>query len=145
MINEVPAYTSILKEKAKRRRVLVISKAPQDIQVLIFRETLIDLEKYLDTGDLRKLTRTSLGIIRDDVLATINGIRELRSKPLPSTVKSLDGALDGLRKAKISLQVAIGMFNILTGQLNERKSKTFFEQLDVARKYIESALRQFTA
>ena len=141
----VTSYTSILKEKATRRKVPNIAKAPQDIQIAIYRETLTDLENYLDTGDLRKLSKKSLGIIRDDVLDTIKGIRDLRSKPLPPTVNSLDGTLDRLRKAKINLQVAIGKFDVITDQLNESKSKSFFDELDLARTHIEDALKKFTS
>ena len=113
--------TSILHQKAEKRKVKDVTKAPSDIQIAIYRETLTDLEKYLDVGDLRKLKQKSLGIIRDDVLDTINGVRDLRSQPLPRTVKSLDGTLDGLRKAKISLQVSAGMFDA-SGQLKEVKA-----------------------
>jgi len=135
--------TSILHQKAEKRKVKDVTKAPSDIQIAIYRETLTDLEKYLDVGDLRKLKQKSLGIIRDDVLDTINGVRDLRSQPLPRTVKSLDGTLDGLRKAKISLQVSAGMFDA-SGQLKEGKSKPFFNELDKARKHIEDSLKQFT-
>jgi hypothetical protein len=142
MINSV-ITTSILRQKAEKRKYKNIAKAPDDIQIEVYRETLADLEKYLDVGDLRRLKQKSLGIIKDDVLDTINGIRDLRSQPLPRTVKSLDGTLDGLRKAKISLQVSVGMFDA-SGQLKEGKSKPFFNELDTARKHIEDALKQFT-
>jgi hypothetical protein len=85
---------SILQEKAKRRKVANIARAPYEIQITLYRETLVDLEKYLDVGDLRKLTTSSLGVIRDDILEIINGVRDLRTIIPPGRIISLDGTLD---------------------------------------------------
>ncbi len=141
MINGV-ITASILQEKANKRKVSNISKATYDIQIAIYRETLTDLEKYLDVGDLRKLTSRSLGVIRDDILEIINGVRDLRSRIPPGRINSVDGTLDKLRRARNSLQTAIGMFN-LSGKLKENKSAEFFDLMDVARKFIEDALELF--
>src|SRR6266487_3810801 len=130
MINGV-ITASILQEKANKRKVSNISKATYDIQIAIYRETLTDLEKYLDVGDLRKLTSRSLGVIRDDILEIINGVRDLRSRIPPGRINSVDGTLDKLRRARNSLQTAIGMFN-LSGKLKENKSAEFFDLMDVA-------------
>jgi hypothetical protein len=134
--------TSILREKATKRDIKKISGAPPEIQIAIFQETLVDLEKYLDTGDLRKLNGKSLGIIRDDTLKIIDGLRDLRPRLMTGTVRSLDGTLDKLRDARDNLQVALGMFDLL-GRLNESKSKKFFAELRLARKNIEEALGLF--
>jgi hypothetical protein len=141
MINGV-ITASILQEKANKRKVANISKATYDIQIAVYRETLTDLEKYLDVGDLRKLTSRSLGVIRDDILEIINGVRDLRSRIPPGRINSVDGTLDKLRRARNSLQTAIGMFN-LSGKLKENKSAEFFDLMDVARKFIEEALELF--
>ena len=101
-----------------------------------------DLENYLDTNDTRKLTTRSLGIIRDDVLQTIAGIRNLRPRLIKGTVNSIDGTLDKLRIARDNLQVAIGMFDS-SGLLKESLSKKFFAELRLARKNIEEALGLF--
>lgn len=132
--------TSILHQRAGKRKVKDITKAPSDIQIAIYRETLTDLEKYLDVGDLRKLTTKTLGFIRDDILEIINGIREMRSPMVLGKVNSLDGTLAQLRKARTSLQTAIGMFDT-SGKLKENKSENFFDQMDKARGFIEEALK----
>jgi hypothetical protein len=85
--------TSVLRQKADKRNVQKISKAPYAIQVGIYRDTLNDLEGYLDTSDLRKLTSKSLKIIRDDILDIIKGVRNLRTTIPPGHVRSLDGRL----------------------------------------------------
>jgi hypothetical protein len=133
--------TSILHEKAKKRKVANIAKAPYEIRIELYRETLIDLEKYLDIGDLRKLTTTSLGIIRDDILEIIGGVRDLHSIPLGKIV-SLIGTLNNLRKARTNLQTAIGMYSSL-GKLKENKSEAFFERMEMVRESIEKALEFF--
>lgn len=132
--------TSVLQQKAEKRKVKDIARASSEIQIAIYRETLIDLEKYLDVGDLRKLTSKTLGFIRDDILEIINGAREMRSTIAPGEINSLDGTLAQLRKARTSLQTAIGMFDP-TGKLKETKSENFFEQMDMARGFIEEALK----
>lgn len=131
--------SSLLKEKAAKRNIGSIAKSTHEIQIAIYRETLTDLEKYLDVGDLRKLTPNSLGIIIKDILEIIDGFRNLRSQSRSISIRSIDGTLDKLRQARISLQVAIGMFN-LAGQLNESRSRSFFNQMDIARKFIDEAL-----
>ena len=141
-MNEGVITSSLLKEKAAKRNIRNIANAAYDIQVAVYRETLVDLEKYLDVGDLRKLNSSSLGIIRDDILEIINGIRDMRSKIVPGAIKSLDGTLEKLRGSRNSLQVAMGMFT-LSGELNESKSRKFFEQMDAARKRLEEALGLF--
>jgi hypothetical protein len=132
--------TSILREKAEKRRFKNFAKAPYDVRVVIFRETLIDLDDYIYTSDLRKLTSTSLKFIRDDILGIIKGIRELRGNISLGTVKSLDGALEELRLARDATQVALGMFN-LKGQFDESKSKKLLAEMRSARTQIEKALR----
>ena len=141
-MNEGVITSSLLKEKAAKRNIRNIANAAYDIQVAVYRETLVDLEKYLDVGDLRKLNSSSLGIIRDDILEIINGIRDMRSKIVPGAIKSLDGTLEKLRGSRNSLQVAMGMFTS-SGELNESKSRKFFEQMDAARKSLEEALGLF--
>ena len=47
--------TSVLREKAEKRKFKNIAKAPHDIQIAVYRETLADLERYLDIGDLRNI------------------------------------------------------------------------------------------
>jgi hypothetical protein len=133
---------SILQGKARKRKVTNIAKAPYEIQIALYRETLADLEKYLDVGDLRKLTSISLGVIRDDILEIINGVRDLRTIIPPGRINSLDGTLDKLRKARNSLQTAIGMFSS-SGKLKENKSEAFFDRMDIARTFIEEALGLF--
>lgn len=130
--------TSILQRKADRRNIRKITKAPATIQVEIYRETLNDLESYLDTSDLRKLTLRSLRVIRDDILEIIKGIRGLRTTLLPGYVKSLDGALDELRLARDSIQVAFGMLDVM-GQFNDSKSRKLLAEMRLARKQIEKA------
>ena len=134
--------TSILIDKATKYSIRNISRASPDIQLAIFRETMADLENYLDTNDTRKLTTRSLGIIRDDVLQTIAGIRDLRPRLIQGTVNSTDATLEKLRIARDNLQVAIGMFDS-SGLLKESQSKKFFTELRLARKNIEDALGWF--
>lgn len=131
---------SILQSKASTRNVKKIANAAYAIQLDIYRETLNDLDDYLDTSDLRKLTAKSLKVIRDDILQIIAGSRDMRGKIPPGSVKSLDGALEELRLARDAMQVALGMFN-LVGQFNENKSKKMFAEMRTARKQIEKALK----
>lgn len=133
---------SILQQKAQQYWGKNFTKASYDIQIVIYQETLVDLEEYLDTGDLRELTSSSLNIIKRDIRDIIEGIRGLRSKIPPGTVNSIDGTLDKLRKARINLDVMIGMFDI-SGNLKENKSRAFFEQMEKTRQVIETALGLF--
>lgn len=135
--------TSILQKKAENRNVKNIARAPYDIQIDIFRETLSDIDSYLDTSDLLKLTSKSLKVIRDDILEIINGIRDVRTKIPLGYVKSLDGTLEGLRLARDAMQVALGMFDP-AGQVNQSKSKKFYSELMVCRKNIEKANQMFS-
>lgn len=141
-MNQVVISSSILQQKVEKRNYKNIAKVPNDIQIEIYQETMADLEKYLDVGDLRKLTTKSLGVIRDDILGIINGIRTLNSNIPLGKLNSIDGALDKLREARDGFQVAIGMFDIY-GKLKESKSKEFFDQMKKTRKHIEGALKFF--
>ena len=132
--------TSVLRQKADKRSVQKISKAPYAIQVGIYRDTLNDLEGYLDTSDLRKLTSKSLKIIRDDILDIIKGVRNLRTIIPTGYVRSLDGTLEELRLARDSIQIALGMFNLL-GQFDDKKSRKLLTEMRSARRQIEKALR----
>ncbi|SRR6266511_1590596 len=132
--------SSILQQKADKRNVKKIAKAPYAVQVGIYRDTLSDLEGYLDTSDLRKLTSKSLKVIRDDILEIIKGVRDLRTTIPPGYVRSLDGTLEELRLARDAMQVALGMFNLM-GQFNDSKSKKLLAEMRSARQQIEKALR----
>jgi hypothetical protein len=133
---------SILNSKLAKRKLSRITDAGVNVQVAIFQETLTELEKYLDTNDTRKLTTKSLGYIRDDILNTISGIRDLKPNLQPGTVKSVEGTLDKLRMARDEMQVAMGLFDT-SGLLKESQSKKFFAQLRSTRKNIEDALGLF--
>jgi hypothetical protein len=128
--------TSILRDKATKRDVKNISKAPSEIQIALYKETLIDLEDYLDTGDLGKLTEKSLGVIRDDILEIIKGFRSLSSRLLTGTVNSIDGILENLRDARDNIQNAIDFFK-------QGKREKFYLKLRLARENIAEALRLF--
>lgn len=131
---------SMLREKAAKRNIENISSSPVDIQIVVFRETLAELEEYLDTGDLRKLNAKSLGVIRDDVLEIIRGLRNLQGRLEIGHVRSLDGALGELRFARDELQTSLVMLDI-SNHLNEAKSKKLFAELRLVRKQIASAIR----
>jgi hypothetical protein len=133
---------SILREKATKRDVKNIARAQPNVQVAIFKDTLVHLEKYLDTGDLRRLSPKSLGLIRDDILKIIDHLRELKPKLAVGIVGSADGILENLRDARDSLQVASGMFDA-SHELRETKSKQFFAALRLTREKIEAGLRLF--
>ena len=134
--------TSVLRAKAIRRDVRNIARADPDVQVAIFRDTLVYLEKYLDTGDLRKLSPRSLGFILDDILKIIERFRDLKPKLDIGTFGSVDGVLEKLRDARDKVQVALGMFN-KSSELKETRSGQFFATLRLARENIEAALRLF--
>ncbi len=133
---------SMLQQKAATRNVSNISRIPADAQVDLFCETLKELEEYLDTGDLRKLTETSLGVIRDDVLEIIKGLRNLQGSHNMGLVRSFDGILQNLRVARDGLQTSLAMFDA-SGHLNETKSKKLFAELRNVRETIAKALRSF--
>lgn len=134
--------TSVLEANARRRNVRVLSKAEPDVQVAICRNTLVYLEKYLDTGDLRRLNSNSLGLILEDIRTIIDRFRELKSKLDVGTYGSIDGILEKLRDARDKLWVAIGMFDD-SDQLIESKSTQFFAKLRESRESLEAGLKVF--
>src|SRR5574341_2483033 len=130
--------TSILQRKIEKHLKKNV-KTTHDIRLVIFRETLRDLDGYLDTSDLLKLTSTSLQVIRDDILEIIKGFRAVKVKVPLSPVSSLDGALEELRLARDTIQVALKMLNP-NEEINDSKSKKFLAEMRAARKHIEKVL-----
>ncbi|MBI3166592.1 MAG: hypothetical protein HYZ24_18040 [Chloroflexi bacterium] len=133
---------SILDGKVAKRKLKKVSDATPDIQVAIFQETMAELETYLDTNDTRKLNLKSLGIIRDDMLQMVAGIRDLRPRLIPGKVKSIDGTLEKMRCARDDILVVMGMFDY-SGVLRESQSRKFFAQLRSTRKNLEEAIKYF--
>jgi hypothetical protein len=134
--------TSILEEKAKKRKVSNISIASPDIQVALFREALVSFNDFFDTGDLRRLSAHSFRFIVNDILRIIKGILELRRRSQLGYFRSSESVLEYLRNARDNLQIANGMFDI-SGRFGESKSAKFFAQIRLARKNIADALRYF--
>lgn len=131
--------TSVLRQKADKRNVKNIAKASYDIQLAIYRETLVDLDDYLDTSNLLKLTSTSLNVIRDDILEIIKGIRDLRVTIRLGHVKSVDGTLEELRLARDAIQVAVTMFEA-NGQIDKSKIRQLLTEMRLTRKQLEKTL-----
>jgi len=105
-------------------------------------ETLVDLERYLDTSDLRKLTFDSLAFLKEDILKIIEWLKDIEDADRTHRFMiSYSGATHHLRRARSNLQAAQGMF----GQeyLDEGKASRFFDALMETRKNIVLALRYF--
>lgn len=132
--------TSVLQIKVEKRKYKSIAQAPHLIQLEIFRETLRELDDYLDTSDLLKLTSRSLSVIRDDLLAIIKGLRAMKMKLALGTIKSLDGTLEELRHARDAIQTTAFENFSPNGQLKPKRSKALLTDLRSARKRIESSL-----
>lgn len=132
-------------DNLEKRIYSSISKAPLSYQLEVYRETLVELERYLDAVDLWIPTSKSLGFIRADVLAIIDGLRHVRAigylgaSSQLNSFRSLDGTIEALGSARDRLQTALEMFNSL-GELNEDKSKRLFYQMRLIRTSIEAAL-----
>ena len=131
---------SVLQTRTEKRKYKSIGQAPHSIQLEVFRETLRDLDDYLDTSDLLKLTSKSLAVIRDDILEIIKGLRALKPNIPLGTVKSLDGTLDELRQARDAVQTATFENFSTNGQLKPNKSRALLADLRSARKRIENSL-----
>jgi hypothetical protein len=127
--------TSILKEKSKK---ISISGTKNTISVMmkVFKETIKDLEEYLDTSNLGKLSEKSLTIILDDVLEIIKRLRNLDSNTALEYATTLDGLLENLRDARDAIQHAIDL-------CNENKRTIFYKKLREARTSLAIALKCF--
>jgi len=132
---------SILQQKVRDAGFTSIQAAPHSSLLTMCQSTLKELEKYLDTGDLRQLTYSSLGIMKQDLLDIISSLREVPLTEQKEKIRTMDGILNNLRLARDNLQTAHGMFK---GELlDESKSKKFFAEHRSARENIEKALKNF--
>lgn len=131
--------TSILRQRAQKSKYKSLAKSPHVIQLDIFRETLRDLDSYLDTSELLKLTPRSLKFILDDVLEIIKGVREIKEKNPVGSVNSLEGTLDELRLARDAIQVGQKVFGP-KGELSASQTKKLLAEMRSARRQIEKAL-----
>lgn len=91
---------SILEQKASKLNVS-LQKADVNVRLGVYLETLIDLEDFLDTGDLGKLTKSGMTFIIKDVLSIISGLRSIESES-----QGLAPLLEELRNARDELQIA---------------------------------------
>jgi hypothetical protein len=129
--------SSVLVAKAAERSIPTIARASPEIQLALFKDTLADLEDYLDTGDLSKLNEISLGIIRNDILEIIRGVRSLSPQLSLRIVSSVEGILENLRLARDNIQFAIDLYR-------QNKRKQFYETLRIARGNLAEVLRLFS-
>jgi hypothetical protein len=102
--------SSVLQQKARENKVDDIEEASPRIRLAIYKSTIADLEDYLDTGDLGKLTAKALGVIKDDILEMIRGFRSLNGKITVGTVTSFEGLLESLRDSRENVQDALDFF-----------------------------------
>lgn len=115
------------------------------LQKRMLYETLGDLEQYLDTGDLRKLTFTSLGVLKDDILEIISWLKVMRMSGYEyGTMRSIDETLANLMLVRDSLQVAQGLFK-QERLLDDRDIKRFYAELRRARYSASKALELFSS
>jgi hypothetical protein len=128
--------SSVLSAKAAELSIHTIARASPEIQLALFKETLADLEDYLDTGDLSKLNEVSLAIIRNDILEIIRGVRSLSPQLSFRIVSSVEGILENLRLARDNIQFAIDLYR-------QNKRKQFYETLRMARGNLAEVLRLF--
>ncbi len=130
--------SSILNDKANSKRVENLRNAPNRILLDIYQATLKDIDAYLDTSDLRRLTSKSLAIIRNDLLEIISGIRAIPTSDAARRIKTIDGVLEELRLARDLIQVALGMFDNF-GQIDAKNSKKLLSELRLCRSQIAKA------
>lgn len=127
--------SSILQEKSKKISVRG-AKNTTGATMKVFKETLKDLEEYLDTNNLRKLSEKSLTIILDDILEIIKGLRKITPSTALEFTTTLDGMLEKLRDARDSIQHAIDL-------LNKGKRNDFYKKLRESRASLEIAIKYF--
>lgn len=135
---------SVLLLKANKESIEEVYKEPFDEQISVFRETLEDLEEYLDTGDLARIKLKPLQVIKTDLLWIIKGFREIQSSSQPeffTYVESVDKILESLRSAKIIVFEVEGMFT--GGELKDDKREAFFNKIEDFRKHILKSLTAF--
>ena len=68
---------SVLLLKAQRNSVEEVYQEPTITQINLFKSILMDLDEYLDTGDLTQITLKSLEVIKVDLLWIISGFRQI--------------------------------------------------------------------
>ena len=132
---------SLLQQKARERGFFNLSTVPHKDLLALYKDTLKELDIYLDTGDLRKLTPNAVGYIKQDILDMIGGMREIPLSEQKERIISRDGILNNLRLARDNLQTTHGLFK--GDFLDESKSKKFFSELRLARDNIEKTLKLF--
>jgi hypothetical protein len=127
--------SSILKERSKKVSTTG-AKNTVGATMKAFKETIMDLEEYLDTSNLGQLGKKSLTIILDDILEIIKGLRNLDSKTALEHATTLDGLLENLRDAKFALLNAIDL-------CDENNRTDFYNKLRETRASLASTLTCF--
>jgi hypothetical protein len=132
---------SLLEKKAKELNVN-LRNASANVLLRLYRETLIDIESFLDTGDLNLLTESSITTLRDDVLSIIRGLRSIReiSKEIGGQGRfaGFDAVLNDLRLVRNSLQVALGLHS------RPNLSAKFYNELSGSRKILKNAISRLS-
>ena len=133
---------SILEQRAEKKQIPDISKATANIQAVLYCETLVQMNIFLDTAILRRLPRDSMDVLLKDVIKILSGMLVLQStSSRPKEISTIDGALEGLRLIRDHFQVAYGMYK---GDLIiESKSTKFLTELRLARRSIDDVLSNF--
>jgi len=122
--------SSILENKAIEHKIN-LRKASDAVLLNLYRETLIEIESFLDMGDVRNLTEKNVDIILDDVVSIIEGLRSIQSGGY-----RFARALAELRNARDELTVAQGLY--VKGRSNP--SQRFFSAISKCRKYLYNAI-----
>jgi uncharacterized membrane protein len=133
---------SILAQKALAKDIQNIYVESINKQVDLFKETLIDLEEYLDTGDLSLLTESSLEVIKIDILELIKGFRNIQNQKyngIFNLVKTIDGILEKLRLARNNIFVLVKMID--GDKLKSDERELFFAKLSETRQNVADALK----
>ena len=120
---------SLLKSKATKLNIN-LRQASDSTLFYVYRETLTDLDAYLDTGDLAKLSRESIEMIRDDVLSLISGLHSIGSNH-----NKFDPTLIELKRARDELRIALGAFGLHT-----QSAEVFFSSMRNSKKSLDNAI-----
>lgn len=135
---------SVLLGIAQKTNIHDVYAESINTQVVWFKNTLIKLEDFLDTGDLTQLTPSSLSVIKTDLLNIINGFRQIQAKnstELFTLVKSMDKMLTYLRNARNIIFECDSMFE--GNKLRDEKTEIFYPKMSACRADIAEALTAF--
>lgn len=113
-------------------------------QIDVYKATLKELDNFLDTGDLTKITFDMMSFIKNDLLKVMEGLRRIQeehSGEVFKYVKSIDQMLADLRPAKRIIFNSEEYFQ--SGKLKTESKEIFYLKMADCQEKISMARKAF--